>query len=154
MRARVLVGLAAVAGLAAGCQPGEPRRLATVPAEGKVLYKGKPPVGARVVLLPVADESPDAVKPSGTVGDDGTFRLSTYPTADGRPDGAPPGEYRVSIRWTARRPAGDPDDEGSPPGPPGGIQPDRLGERYSDPKTSGLRVTVEAGKPIEPIQLK
>ena len=147
---------AAVAAAAAGCQRGDEfERLETVPAEGKVLYKGRPPVGAEVTLVPVGNDSPDAVKPRGKVGEDGVVRLATYPSADGKADGAPPGEYQVGVRWATRKRASAEDpDEGGPPGPPGGVQPDRLGERYSNPRTSGLVVTVAAGRPLDPIVLK
>ena len=150
MRTRTTVAaLAAAALAAAGC--GEKnKKLAVVPTEGRVLYKGKPAVGARVVLVPVADDSPTGVKPRGVVGKDGAFRLTTYDAADG----APPGEYRVSLRWPRPRASAADADEGGPPGPPGGVQPDVFGERYSDPKKSGLTVRVEPGKPIDPILLK
>jgi hypothetical protein len=150
VRSLWLVGLAAAA---AGCGGG-PAKVPTVAAEGKVLYRGRPAAGAQVVLVPVGDDSPDAIKPRGTTDANGVFRLKTYPSADGKPDGAPPGEYRVSLRWTARakRSAADAD-EGGPPGPPS-LQQDRFGERYSNPRTSGLTVKVEPGKPLPPIELK
>lgn len=149
---RTLIPALAVAAVA-GCGPQYPR-LPVVPAEGKVLYRDKPAVGAQVILVPVGDDSPDSVKPRGTVGKDGVFRLATYPTQDGKPDGAPLGEYRVSVRWpVSRNVAADPD-EPTPAGPPGGLQGDRLGERYSDPKTSGLTVKVEKDKPVGPIVLR
>jgi len=126
-------------------------RLPTVPVEGKVLYKGKPAAGAQVVLLPAGDGSPDAIKPTATVGADGTYRLTTYPSREGTPDGAPVGEYLVSIRWTTRpeKPKAE-DDDDLPPGPPGGIQPDRLKEKYSNPKTSGLKVKIDAAGKLDP----
>lgn len=149
----VLLALAVGVLAVAGCGEKYPR-LAVVPAEGKLLYKGKPAVGAQVILTPVNDDSPDAVRPRGRVGKDGVYKLSTYPQPNGEPDGAPPGEYRVSIRWTSPPQSTNDPDEPGPPGPPGGPQRDRLGERYSNPKTSGLVVRVEAGKPIDPIVLK
>jgi hypothetical protein len=129
-------------------------KLPVVAAEGKVLFRGQPAVGAQIVLVPVNDDSPDGIKPRGRVGADGTYHLTTYTSADGKPDGAPVGEYRVSIRWTqAPAQTGDPD-EPDRPGPPGGVQRDYFGDRYSNPKTSGLTVRVEAGKPIDPINLQ
>ncbi|MDB5309969.1 MAG: hypothetical protein JWO38_4171, partial [Gemmataceae bacterium] len=58
--------------------------------------------------------------------------------------------YLVSVRWTTRRTSADDADEGGPPGPPGGVQPDALGGRYSDPNTSGLKVTVDATGKVDP----
>lgn len=136
--------------LGPGCRKDEYPRVAVVPTELKVLHKGKPAAGARVVLVPVGDDSPDGIKPRGQVAEDGTVKIGTYALADG----APPGEYRVSVRWTARTAAKNDDGEDAPPGPPGGVQPDRLGERYSNPKTSGLTVKVEPGKPLATIELK
>lgn len=137
-----------------GCGQPEYVQLPVVPAEGVVLFQGKPPAGADVTFLPLNDNSPDAVKPRGKVAADGSYRLATYPTADGKPDGAPPGEYRVAIRWPTR-PARltDGDEGGGPPGAPG-LQGDRLRDRYSRPDKSGLTARVEAGKPIETIRLK
>lgn len=151
-----LIPLALVALMATGCGGDELRKLPVAQARGKVLYKGKPPVGAVVLLVPAKDASPDAIKPRGVVGADGVFELATYPSADGKADGAPPGEYRVSLRWTTRRKSATDDDEGGPPGPPGGVQPDRLGERYSDPAASGLTLTVDKTGAVTPevIELK
>jgi hypothetical protein len=56
----------------------------------------------------------------GRTGRDGAFTMSTY--AEG--DGAPPGQYAVSILW--------PDGESLIP-------------KYSSPVTSGLQVEVKAG---------
>lgn len=136
--------------ISVGCQREKYPRVAVVPAEVRVLYRGKPAVGAQVVLVPVNDDSPDGIKPRGRAIDDGTVKFGTYAHSDG----APPGEYRVSIRWANQTRSKDDDGEDAPPGPPGGVQPDRLRERYSDPKTSGLKVQVEPGKPIPSIELK
>jgi hypothetical protein len=66
------------------------------PVRGKVLVDGKPATGATVVFQPVQD-SAEALKPSGRVGDDGTFRLESYPHGQG----APAGEYFVLVTWYA-----------------------------------------------------
>lgn len=148
----VLLALAVGVLAVAGCGEKYPR-LAVVPAEGKLLYKGKPAVGAQVILTPVNDDSPDAVRPRGRVGKDGVYKLSTYPQPNGEPDGAPPGEYRVSIRWPTAPKSGDDPDEPGPPGP-AGLQQDRLGERYSNPKASGLKVTIDALGKVQPAVLE
>jgi hypothetical protein len=146
------VGLAGLGGCGGGVSH---PRLAVVPTQGKVFYQGKPAVGARIFLLPVNDPSPDAVKPRGTVGDDGTFHLTTYPSAAGKPDGAPPGEYRVRLIWTDPplsapiRAAASGEDE--PSDPPGGIRRDWFRGRYSNPEKSGLKVTIGDGPTELPV---
>jgi hypothetical protein len=149
MRAKARLTAFALALTVAGCAA-QAARLPTAPAEGKVLYKGKPADGAQVVLVPVGDDSPDAVKPRGTADRNGVFKLTTYPGADGKADGAPAGEYLVSVRWTKRQRESAADaDEGGPPGPPS-LQGDRLKERYSNPKNSGLKVTIDAAGKLDP----
>jgi len=143
------LGLAAAA---CGCGKGEPPRVAVAPAEGKVVYKGKPAAGAVVTLLPAGNESADALKPRGTADKDGVFKLTTYPGADGKPDGAPAGEYLVSIRWTAR-PKGGAEDDDAPPGAGGSPGGDRLKEKYSNPKTSGLKVKIDSAGKLDPAVL-
>jgi len=94
-------GLCAAAG---GCSDG----LSTAPVEGKVLYRGKPLEFGSVIFQP--EVGPAA---TGTIGPDGTFRLSTY--TDG--DGAVIGKHRVRITcFESQRPgaaAPDPNQEQS-----------------------------------------
>jgi hypothetical protein len=98
------------------------------PASGKVMVNGQPVKGARVTLHGGA-VGPDGTAPQGWTGDDGTFVLSTYDANDG----APVGDYTVSIIWlTSRR-------EGSP---------DRLNQKYAKPESSGLNVKIEAKKNV------
>lgn len=103
--------------------------------KGKVIYRGKPAQGATIVLHPTGDQEMNALKSFGTTGPDGTFQVTTY-RAD---DGVPEGEYVVTIIWTTPPASNNPDL---------GEGPDRLNNRYADPKTSTWRVTVEK-KPLE-----
>jgi hypothetical protein len=126
---------------AAGC--GGDSRPTPVPAGGKVAYrKSALPVGALVVFHP-ADPATEKViggKPFAKVKDDGTFELTTY--AEG--DGAPPGDYGVTIDW--RPPAkggkfalgGDGGDAGGAP---------KLNAKYSTPGAPAFKVTVKKGDP-------
>lgn len=66
--------------------------------------------------------------------EEGKFSISTYEAADGVPEG----EYVLTFMW------GQID---LFKGGYGG--PDKLRGRYSDPKASQFRVTVEAGKPTD-----
>src|SRR5262245_62008275 len=124
--------------LCASC--GKDGRKPVFPAEGKVLVgkDKKPAAGAMVIFHPADPSDGDPNKPRANVGDDGSFTLTTYT----QNDGAPAGDYVVTIEWPGPR---------KNPFDPGG--PDRLGGRYSNPKKSKLRVTIEAQpnelKPIE-----
>jgi hypothetical protein len=114
---------------------GRSDRPAVAPVEGRVLFEDKPAQHALVVFHPVAGTA-DAPRPTGRVGADGTFSLTTYDAGDG----APPGEYAVTVEWWLT--------PGSKANPAGYDAPpvNRLPPRYGKPETSGLRVRVEAGK--------
>jgi hypothetical protein len=62
------------------------------PVEGVVMFQGKPAVGARVTFIPI-DKSKDRYFPTGKVGEDGSFKLTTYEPDDG----APVGKYQVTV---------------------------------------------------------
>jgi hypothetical protein len=116
---------------------------------GKVLCNGQPAVHAFVIFHPVGgSEVVQRMRPYGTVGPDGTFALNTY--RDG--DGAPLGEYAVTIEWPSADPW-NPPDPGDPESAPTG--PDRLRGRYANPDTSGLRATVTEGEnELEPFEIR
>lgn len=112
------------------------------PVRGQVLFEGKPTPHALVVLHPINGPK-DAPRPRALVAEDGTFRVGTY--AEG--DGAPPGEYAVTVEWllTSARKGVDSD---APPS-------NRLPVRYAAAKTSGLRIVVEPGdNEAPPLNLK
>ena len=94
------------------------------PVKGSVTVAGQPAVGAFVLFTPV-NEVPDATdpRPRAEVEPDGSFAVSTY----GSRDGAPAGEYIVTIKWTDRD------------------EPDRLQGRYADATTSTLRANIKEG---------
>lgn len=110
----------------AGCGQKGP---ALCPVTGKVVgTDGKPLEHATVVFHPVGAVGADAVKPRGKVGADGAFTLITHTAGDG----APPGEYRVTVElWLSGK--GD-----EPPA-------NRLPEKFAKPDQSGLKATVGAG---------
>lgn len=113
--------------LLAGCGDGRPP---VYPVTGSVTYKGKPAGGAVVMLVPAGG---GAYSPTGTVGPDGGFRLTTFAPDDG----APAGDYTVLVTWRpAKKSSLDPDG------------PDKLGNRYANAATSKLSATVEA-KPTD-----
>ena len=107
------------------------------PVTGQVLYLGKPAEGAMVVFQPV-NAGPDSPMPTGTVGPDGTFKLTT----PGRGEGAPAGEYVVLVTWY-------------PPNARELENPrNKLPEWYGIASDSPLRATVNQGPTeLEPFRL-
>jgi hypothetical protein len=97
------------------------------PVRGQVFFQDKPASGALVLFHPVNDPDPQAPRPRGRVDPDGAFVLSTYAVSDG----APAGDYVVTIDW--RQP--------TIPGRGGG-GPSLLPPQYSTPEASPLRATV------------
>jgi hypothetical protein len=118
--------LAAAALLASSCGPS---RKPVFPVRGQVFDdKHKPAVGALIIFHPVGGADADAAKPVGHVDDSGAFTLTTYKQGDG----APAGEYAVTIEWPAPKTS-----------PFGGEGKDQLKGRYRDPNASKIRFTVE-----------
>jgi hypothetical protein len=108
-----------------------------------VVYQGKPAENALVVFHPADAATTLVARPSGRVGADGSFQLSTYLTNDG----APAGEYVVVIIWPVGRKPGTAVDAGE--------GPDRLENRYSNPQTSRWRIRLREGKnELEPFELE
>ncbi len=137
--ALALVGMV----LLPGCSQG-PR---LYPVQGKVLWRGKPTAGARVIFHPVS-ENPNLPQPSAVVDENGSFRLGTRAPGDG----APAGEYKVTIDWSdlSDQAVYSADISSGPP-----KSPDKLGGRYADPKRSMLQVNVKEGKNnLPPFELK
>jgi hypothetical protein len=119
---------------------------ATLPATGKVTFKKtKPAAGALVVFHPV---NPDMEKTIGgkptarQVKEDGTFTLTTY--EDG--DGAPEGDYGVTIVWEAKPKEGkfSLGGEGAPVGR------SLISEaKYGNPQKPFFKVSVKKGEKNE-----
>src|SRR5439155_239758 len=123
--------LLVLAALCASCEGN--RRKPVFPARGQILFDGKPAAGATVFFQPVVTE-PDGIAPYAVTDASGAFRLTTYLTYDG----APAGEYVVTVRYPGPPRRGSDEDQG----------PDRLVGRYADVATSPLRATIEK-KPNE-----
>jgi hypothetical protein len=104
-------------------------RVPVFPVSGKVTYQGKVPVGAQIILHPVKYTGPDSVTPVGTVLDDGSFKVTAYDPGDG----APQGDYVATVQWfKITKDAGGPG-------------PNVIPKKYTDPKTSPIKVTVSGG---------
>jgi hypothetical protein len=134
VRTLILAPLALSALLLASCSRDSSRK-PTYPVTGKVVLPGgKAPEHATVVLHPVDESDPEPVKPRGKVAKDGTFTLTTYESQDG----APAGEYRVTVELWLASGRGD-------EGPTS-----RLPAKYARPETSGITATI----PPRPTDLK
>jgi hypothetical protein len=99
-------------------------------ASGKVMVNDQPAKGALVILYE-SPPVPGRPAPQGTVGDDGTFVLSTYDPGDG----APAGDYKVSITWRTSRKEG---------------AMDRLNRAFANAETSGLVAKIEKKSNVLP----
>lgn len=108
---------------------------------GRVLVDGKPAVRATVKFTPTAPHADgNTYAPSTFTDDDGSFRLTTVEAGDG----APPGEYAVTV--VANFVVKDGQDVSVP---------DLLNGQYADPKTTTLKVVVrEEPNVLEPFKLK
>jgi hypothetical protein len=109
--------------------------------KGQVFFKKTQPAsGAFIVFHPKSEVLAGAVngRPFAFVEPDGSFALTTY----GKDDGAPAGEYGVTIVWEVAAVKTDLPQirEGKSRGP------DQLGGRYGDPGKPRLAATVVAGE--------
>lgn len=106
------------------------------------MYQGRP-VGTATVVLHAIKPRPSTgpkVRPLSSIGftdEKGIFQISTF----GKQDGAPAGEYIVTIELQAERMVGE---ELVRDGP------HLLPLTYSNPKSSPLRCTVDAGNNVLP----
>src|SRR5438105_15139802 len=89
--ARGALLLAALALLAAGCSG----RRSVSPVSGQVFVGKKPAAGAMVTFHPVRDAGGPVYRPNGYADAQGRFALTTYTQGDG----APAGEYVVTVEW-------------------------------------------------------
>ncbi len=105
------------------------------PVQGKVFFEGKPLPDALVILHPINDPDPDMVKPRAHAGPDGSFKVYTYVAGDG----APEGNYSVTVFWKNKR----------------AKEKVSLPSRYQDPATSDLRIEVRPEiNELKPFYLK
>jgi len=112
------------------CAKDNPRK-PVFPVHGKVVDKdGKPATGALLVFHPVVGDA-EPIKPSARVENDGSFALTTYDNADG----APEGEYLVTVTWHQVVPH-----KGYNPSP---STPDKLAGRYAKLEKSKLRFRID-----------
>jgi hypothetical protein len=79
-------------------------KLPVFPVKGKLMMDGKPMVAAAIVFNPVTKFPPGAAQnqPRATADENGDFTVWTY--GDG--DGAPAGDYKITISWKGEEGAG------------------------------------------------
>ena len=112
--------------------------------QGKVLYKNQPLEGAVVTFHPKGGDKFKADRPYGMTKEDGTFTLTT-----GKEEGAPAGEYVVTLICPERV---APKKAFSTELPE---SQDRFKGAYADPATSTFKVEIKQGmNQLEPFQLK
>ncbi len=112
-----------------------PNRKQTFPVTGTLLVDGSPAEDVQVTCNDVNGLDKENPTTSATnTGSDGTFKISTYMAGDG----VPPGEYVLTFFWgqmnffTKEY-----------------VGPDKLNDRYRDPKKAKVRFEVERGKPTD-----
>jgi tetratricopeptide (TPR) repeat protein len=117
---------------------GHSGRVRVYPAQGKVSFEGKPIPGATLFLHPVGVKTPGFPRPRAIVAEDGSFVLGTYR----KDDGAPPGEYKVTVQWFRKATSRD-------------VPVNLLPSRYASPETSDLAVRIQKGeKDLPPLLVK
>jgi hypothetical protein len=142
MSVRNSVEFAIVLLAVSGCGSGN--RIQPYPVTGAVFVHGEPAFGARVFFSPAANPTdPRALRPFAVVDKDGSFRLTTYKTFDG----APAGDYVVTVTWSMKLPGASGNDDAA-------RSPDRLKNAYGSPAVSKLRATVKPEpNSLEPFRL-
>jgi len=148
MRSLILSVLVAMIVGISGCSQGEsneqrlkrlvPNASKTTPVSGIVTVDGAPVKDIWVTLHSVAADM--QVQPRDLTDETGRFEITTYMEGDG----APAGEYNITVEWLTYRPFGSQ-----------WVGPDKLKDQFNDAKTTPFHVTV-ADTPVElpPFELK
>jgi hypothetical protein len=115
-----------------GCNEAKPDRVAVHPTAGTITVKGQPAPGALVTLHPKSAPAENVPAPRANVDSDGTFKLSTFNGGDG----APEGEYVVTVRWYKL----------VKKGPDVVAGPNVIPTKYTRPESSDVVVRIAAGQ--------
>jgi hypothetical protein len=134
-----LSAIFSLAVLSVGCGKSE-NRIPVHPVTGAIQFRGQPAAGAFVSLHPKSAVA-GVPNPRATVAKDGSFVFTTY---DGN-DGAPEGDYVLTVQWY--RPVRQGNDL------VGG--PNVLPAKYASVRTSDVQIKVAAGENrLKPIHLR
>lgn len=151
----VLMGAMAILTPTSGCGK---HRLDVAPVHGRVVYKGQGVPRAIVIFHPEGDvvEQAKKMRPFAYADNDGNFQLKTYV----EDDGAPPGEYRVTIiaassgGGTGKRIKDESSIEQSASPARGASIPPAITKKYANLDTAGIKVTIHDGEnSLEPFVL-
>lgn len=138
LRRRGLFPLGVVLALSLLCSACSSGRKPVQPVRGQILVDGQPAAQAQVLLHP-AEGSNDDPRPTGQTDDQGYFQLTSY----AKDDGAPQGSYHVTVTWFRVWDSGREV-----------VRYNALPQRYADPKSSQLQVSVAKGqKELTPLDL-
>lgn len=113
---------------------------AAVPVKGKVMYRKTTPAAGALVVFHPTDPNVEKIiggKPFAKVNEDGTFTLTTYEPNDG----APPGEYGVTIDWQVPKKEG----KFAFSIGEGGNTQSKLNPRYGNPQQPVFKESVKKG---------
>lgn len=124
--------------LTSGCGKSEPERLAVHPVTGHITFQGQPAAGAFVVFHSKTEKD-KFPPPTAQADKQGNFTLGTY----SRDDGAPAGEYAVTV--VLRKPV-EKDGEFEQ-------GPNLLPPQYSKPATTKLNIRVADGANTVPLKI-
>jgi hypothetical protein len=142
MRLATTMALLGLVLLVPGCSRGARKPVFAV--RGQVLVQGTPAAHASVTFHPVGGATGHPL-PSAQTDEQGHFTLTSY--AGG--DGAPAGDYAVTVVWFRVAPLRDRSEGDSTNGR------NVLSNRYANPATSGLRATVNSGhNELPPFQVQ
>lgn len=111
--------------LVPGAQP-------TTPVSGQILVDGEP-MKDIWVKLHLEGATPETVQPAAQTDEEGKFKITTYIGGDG----APEGEYKITVEWLTWRQFGA-----------SWVGPNKLAGVCGDPKTTEFSVSV-GSEPIE-----
>jgi hypothetical protein len=128
--------------LSVGCSKSE-SGVSVYPVRGTATYGENPAAGARVTFYATSQIDEKTPIPTAVVEADGSFQLTSYKPNDG----APAGEYSVTVTWFNPPPEGVNPESYSPA--------DKLAGRYATPDKTSLKVTVTEGdNELAPFELQ
>ncbi len=112
------------------------------PVRGELFVNKQPAKGALVVFHPVNDNRVSAIRPSAEVQEDGSFSLTSIKPRDG----APEGDYVVTVSWPVQKATSMAAIKGmGGEGESKGATTDRLGDRYRNAGSSTIRRKITLG---------
>jgi hypothetical protein len=122
-----------------GCGDSSAPKVATYPVAAPITFQGKPTPGAFIAFHPVTPAE-NVPAPRGVVTSDGQLKVSTFNGGDG----APEGEYVLTVQWGRLVKRGGEVVPG----------PNVIPRKYASPQTSSLKVRIAAGdNQLAPIRL-